>query len=515
MRSPCFYQSLFSDVMVRFTVTLLFLLMLVPAVVVGHPDSLWSEVYGSRGTDECFSAIHTSDDCILMVGRMRHHAEREDNRAQDLDFFAVKIDAENEIVWQEFYGRPAIEYHGDYRRESGKVGIETNEGVYVLAGYCDYRDGNGNKGVVLAMNQDGDSLWSRTYETSKAFQAIVATPDSGFIVGGYTFNFDDNAGADFHIIKCDRTGEPEWEQYYVQESNNQLYDAIQTSDGGYALAGRTGINGRSFHLVKVDSVGEFEWSESYGAEGIGVTCWAIAQCEDGGYILAGGGGSNEHGYTAYAVRTDENGEQLWGRIYEQGDSDFFSVLAVYDGFVFGGRGGGIRMGHNDEFYLVRTDEDGEVEWETIYGGHGRETCYELLPMPNGGYAMAGYTNSFHRAQDEVYGRNFWLLKTGPDPENNSVKLLDPAYPSDITLHSPYPNPFNSTTTINFSLNRSSTLSLGIYSLNGQLIEQLTSGKMEAGSYSASFTVGSLPSGVYIAQMQSEGKTAAKKLVLLR
>ena len=90
MRSPCFYQSLFSDVMVRFTVTLLFLLMLVPAVVVGQPDSIWCEIYGTRGTDKCFAAINTSDNGILMVGEVRHYAGQEDLRAEDKDFLWLR-----------------------------------------------------------------------------------------------------------------------------------------------------------------------------------------------------------------------------------------------------------------------------------------------------------------------------------------------------------------------------------------------------------------------------------------
>ena len=429
----------------------------------------------------------------------------------------VKISSNNELEWQRFYGQTPVEYRHLFRREGGQAGTETEEGVFIISGdYYFHENEFGYQGVVLALNQEGDSLWYRIYEDFYEITSVIATPDSGFVMAGHTIAFDDNESFDIYLAKCDRFGDVEWEQYYVQESNNDLYCAIPTADGGYALGGSTEHGGRQFHLVKVDSVGEFEWSRSYGTDDVGITCWAMDQCADGGYILAGGGGGNEQGYIAYAVRIDEDGEQIWGRIYDQGDSDFFSVLAIDEGFVFAGRGSHFRPRSSDvDYYLVRTNMDGEQLWETVYAGNGTDDCFSVLPQQNGGYALAGWSDSFQRWEDELVGRNFWLLKTGPDPENNSVRLLDPAYPSDITLLPPYPNPFNSATTINFSLNRSSTLSLGIYSLNGQLIEQLTSGKMEAGSSSASFTVGSLPSGVYIAQVQSEGKTAATKLVLLK
>ncbi|MCW3978098.1 MAG: dockerin type I domain-containing protein [Candidatus Bathyarchaeota archaeon] len=64
---------------------------------------------------------------------------------------------------------------------------------------------------------------------------------------------------------------------------------IQTSDGGYALAGWTNSfgTGYDYWLVKTDSTGNMEWNGTYGGADDTACAWSVVQTVDGGYAVAG------------------------------------------------------------------------------------------------------------------------------------------------------------------------------------------------------------------------------------
>ncbi len=80
-----------------------------------------------------------------------------------------------------------------------------------------------------------------------------------------------------------------WSQTYGGIREEQAYSLIQTSDGGYALAGRTSssiVAMPDFWLVKVDSSGNLEWNKTYGGPDVDVAT-SVVETSDGGYALAG------------------------------------------------------------------------------------------------------------------------------------------------------------------------------------------------------------------------------------
>jgi hypothetical protein len=101
-----------------------------------------------------------------------------------------------------------------------------------------------------------------------------------------------------------------WKQTYGGDGWDQVWSVIQTSDGGYALAGGTesfGSGGYEFWLVKTDSLGNVEWNETYGAG----SALSIVQTSDGGYALAGTNriiiDDDLAGYYAWLIKTDPEG----------------------------------------------------------------------------------------------------------------------------------------------------------------------------------------------------------------
>jgi len=101
-----------------------------------------------------------------------------------------------------------------------------------------------------------------------------------------------------------------WSQTYGGTENDGALSLVQTSDGGYAMVGYTrsfGAGEDDFWLVKTDEAGNMEWKQTYGGTGSDIAS-SLVETSDGGYAIAGytfsGGAVNSD---LWLVKTDEKG----------------------------------------------------------------------------------------------------------------------------------------------------------------------------------------------------------------
>ncbi|MDP8229384.1 MAG: T9SS type A sorting domain-containing protein [Candidatus Electryoneaceae bacterium] len=88
-------------------------------------------------------------------------------------------------------------------------------------------------------------------------------------------------------------------------------------------------------------------------------------------------------------------------------------------------------------------------------------------------------------------------------------------PTEFSLSEPYPNPFNSTTTISYSIPIASQLSLQLYNLSGRSVITLFDGYREAGNHSTTLTATDLPSGLYFVNLEASEQTLTRKIMLIK
>lgn len=88
-------------------------------------------------------------------------------------------------------------------------------------------------------------------------------------------------------------------------------------------------------------------------------------------------------------------------------------------------------------------------------------------------------------------------------------------PAEYELSQNFPNPFNPSTTIRFSLPTETRLKINIYNMLGQLVETLAEGNFEAGYHKVTFNASTLPSGAYIYRIESNDFTQVRKMVLIK
>ena len=88
-------------------------------------------------------------------------------------------------------------------------------------------------------------------------------------------------------------------------------------------------------------------------------------------------------------------------------------------------------------------------------------------------------------------------------------------PATFALEQNFPNPFNPTTAIAYSLPAAAHVTLDIYDLNGRTVASLVNTTQPAGSYRVTFNAEGLASGLYIARLTAGSRTAIRKLALLK
>jgi len=90
-----------------------------------------------------------------------------------------------------------------------------------------------------------------------------------------------------------------------------------------------------------------------------------------------------------------------------------------------------------------------------------------------------------------------------------------ATPTTSTIISNYPNPFNPSTTIHFTLGDAANVNLTVYDVNGREVANLVNGYRQAGAQAVTFDGTNLASGVYLYKLTADGNTSIAKMILMK
>ncbi|MHA2252645.1 MAG: hypothetical protein ACXAD7_19940 [Candidatus Kariarchaeaceae archaeon] len=281
--------------------------------------------------------------------------------------------------------------------------IQTSDGGYVLTGYTD-SFGAGNDDVWLVKTDvNGSMQWNKTYGSNgfEMANALIQASDGGFILAGYTDSF--GAGNyDVWLVKTDVNGNMQWNKTYGGERNERANALIQASDGGFIFAGYTdsfGAGNDDVWLVKTDVNGNMQWNKTYGGNE-NDRVYDLVMTSDGGYALVGYTNPlNAINEDIYLVKTDDNGSMQWDTNYGGDGSERASTLVqtIDGGYIIVGHTDSFNVS-NDEAYAVKTDVNGSMQWNKTYGGEGDDRMSQIIQSPVGGIIISGFTRSFGAGQ---------------------------------------------------------------------------------------------------------------------
>ena len=96
-----------------------------------------------------------------------------------------------------------------------------------------------------------------------------------------------------------------------------------------------------------------------------------------------------------------------------------------------------------------------------------------------------------------------------------TRRVEEILPGTFTLKQNYPNPFNPVTEIKYEIPAEGLVSLKVFNILGEEVAVLVNERQPQGNYTATFSAGILPSGVYVYTLESGGYTSVKKCVLMK
>ncbi len=243
----------------------------------------WRKTYGGPQDDGAKSVIQTGDGGFLLAGYTESYG------AGSSDVYLAKVDSNGNLLWNKTYGGS--------QDDGANSLVLASDGGYILAGYTN-SNVQSQCAWLIKIDSSGEMQWNRVVPGTEA-NSITRTGDGGYAVATKGF-------AGFCLVKVDSFGEVQWKQIYTGSADSAAESAIQTSDGGYAVAGWTNASetSTSTRLIKTDPSGNVEWDQTYP----GLGAYALTQTNNGGFALTGD--------RAFLLITDPLGSVIWNRNYD-------------------------------------------------------------------------------------------------------------------------------------------------------------------------------------------------------
>ncbi|WP_153397347.1 T9SS type A sorting domain-containing protein [Chryseobacterium vaccae] len=279
-----------------------------------------------------------------------------------------------------------------------------------------------------------------------------------------------NNGYDFHLVKLNQQGEEVWEKYLSGQNHDYLSASVSTQEGGFLIAGTSysgkGLDkkeeskgGSDIWLVRLNEFGDELWQKTLGTAS-DEEARAVVQTTDLGFFVAGNIQNSSKGYgskDAWIIRLDKNGKELSQLILGgKGLDEVEKMIPTRDGGVLLGiysrsdktnmsnqqsvRSNGVSTGtsvtHNSssaeklavseaisqkpkassnfgegDYWIVKLDKNGKVEWEKNYGGKGDDHL-RTLALISTGYLIGGESRSERSGNKTVgieEGTDLWLI----------------------------------------------------------------------------------------------------------
>jgi hypothetical protein len=317
--------------------------------------------------------------------------------------------------------------------------------------------------------QGQDILWEKSYGGKNADYLFDAQPtaDNGFILAGSSLSgktgnktAGNNGDLDYWVWKMDANGKLDWQKSLGGSGFDLLQSIKGTQDGGFILAGTSSSNqgldklsdskGLSdFWVVKLDAKGQEQWQQTIGGSGQ-EDLLTVIPTRDGGYLLGGSSSSAKTVISAtttlktqstakedltlktestrgsmdyWIVKLDSKGNVAWQKTYGGRYSDLLRSLEQTKdgGFILGGYSNSPQSGDKTaasigigDYWVIKTDELGAIEWQNTYGGSGDNQLYVIHQTEDEGYIVGGNTNSpgalTVKGGSVQSGSDFWLLR---------------------------------------------------------------------------------------------------------
>ena len=467
----------------------------------------WQKSIGGNGFDLLQSIKGTKDGGFILAGTSSsgNSFEKKEDCKGLTDFWVIKLDASGNEQWQRTIG-------GDGQDEL-LCAFQTKDGGYVLGG-----SSSSSPSSITNVKAEGKTAESSTIDL-------------------YGKSEKSRGNMDYWIVKLDKLGVIEWQKTYGGRYADLLRSMEQTTDNGYILAGYSNspLSGDKtdgnkgvgdYWIVKIDDIGTIQWQKTYGADGDDQP-YVIHQTIEGGYIVGGNsnsknaltslGGIVANGTDFWVLKLDSEGGVIWSKTYDFGKVDILTSLVENKDhtYLIGGYAkaesrqstvgqvakmagiGKDKEGIND-YIALKIDENGEEFWNKTVGSSGEDILRKLIETRDGGYLMAGTSNS-NSSMDKnsnIGGNDFWVVKLKDKAKVEKVKASIEAIPNPAVTYT--------NVIIGYDFNDGTA---SVIDILGRVLQNF-----KISSRTVPVDLSHYAEGIYIIKIQTDVKTESVKVI---
>lgn len=485
-----------------------------PIVLLADSDILWFEEFSGSGEESIGHYILACEDSgFLQIG------ESYDYSNMSSKILIVKISSNGQLIWSREI------YIGEHNL--GNSAIELNDG-YLICGGMDQ-----NSALIKLDKESGSTIFLETFDNggTDAFEHATLIP-GGIVAVGYVYAqdiyntfFTEGQG---YIMFFDENGNDLSSQnlsqfidqaYRVQAVNDELIISGLSEDAS------------DYKVIKMSLDGNIVWHYSYGGNNED-HCFGMDVNDNGDIFLAGHTLSGTQNWDTYTLKINNNGVLIWANTIgnprgfnpEYIHDEAWDIKATNDGGCITIAGTGDEYDEYSECdgqdcsdiwnaYLIKFSSDGNVSWEKTFSSldvseEVIDWAGEAIDLTNDGGAIIAIDNG-----------QFGFLRVD-NIQNMLLNKNEMQIPKNFRLNNNYPNPFNPSTNIPFSISNEDNVSIIIYDVNGSRITELLNRYMPKGAYSINWNGkdergSKVSAGVYLYSMKSGEYQHTKKMILLK
>ncbi|WP_426480385.1 T9SS type A sorting domain-containing protein [Chryseobacterium sp. R2ACT005] len=308
-----------------------------------------------------------------------------------------------EVVWQKDIKSSTQDFLSQVTTTIDQQYLITGSSIQSGSGKLEAgsKQNNGYDFHLVKLNQQGNEVWEKYFSGSNHdyLSATVTTQDGGFLLAGTSYSGkgldkkeDSKGGSDIWLIRINEFSDELWQKTLGSSSDEEAKTVIQTTDLGFFVAGNVqnaakGYGSKDVWITRLDKDGKELSQLILGGKGLD-EMERMIPTKDGGALLGIYSRSSEVRVSGSGEKTSETSPNPLSRIAKSTDN----------------------FGEGD-YWIVKLDKSGKVEWEKNFGGKGDDHI-RTLALTSTGFIIGGESRSERSGNRTVgieEGTDLWLI----------------------------------------------------------------------------------------------------------
>lgn len=358
--------------------------------------AVWEKMYGGDRDDIAYGIVALEEGESAMVGSCRSF------NAQYTDICVTRLNAQGEMKWRLLLGGA--------KQDEGKAIARAADGTLMILGTTKSLAKNYDRDLYVAkVSLEGKLIWEKGIggDRDEFAGGIAGTDDGGVLIVGDSESFGNNY-KDIYIVKMSKEGKVLSSRTIGGEKEDSAKSLTRTKDGNMVMVGHREVESsgnKDFFVMKLDQNGQKIWAKTYGGK-YADSLAGVTASSDGGIVATGKTRSFGSEQTDLSVmKFDTAGKLIWHKIYgfkyyEYGNA----VTSTEDGgfMIAGGTNTLGNGGHS--VYMLALDKSGKLIWSHVYGDREKDRAHGIARMSDGSIIVAGESDSYSRST------NFYMIK---------------------------------------------------------------------------------------------------------